>query len=100
MLPVRSLRDRTAVCVGVVFRGFARVMRGVQSVTVRHMGVVRGFFVVSVLVMFSRFAVVSSSVFVMFGGFSMMFGSFLVLHGSHPLSWSNFGLPLGSPPGL
>ena len=64
--------------VGMVFGGFAGMVRGVKSVTMGDVGVVRGLLVVSLLVMFSRFAVVRRSVLVMFGSFSMVFRSFVV----------------------
>jgi hypothetical protein len=62
------------------FGGFAGVMRGMKAMTMRDVGVVRGLFVVSFLVMFGSLAVVSRSVLVVFGSFSMVFRSFVVVH--------------------
>jgi len=66
--------------VGVVLGGFAGMVRGVKSVTMRDVGVVRGFLMVAVLVVLGSLAVVSRCVLVMFGGLSVVFGSFVVLH--------------------
>jgi hypothetical protein len=62
------------------FGGFAGMVRGMQAVAMRHVGVVRGLFVVTLAVMFGSFAVVCRSVLVMFRSFSMVIRSFVVVH--------------------
>lgn len=62
---------------GVVFGGLAGMMCRVQSMPMRDMGMVGGFFVISILVVCGSFAVVSRSVLVMFSSFSVVFGSFV-----------------------
>jgi len=73
---------RAAVGVGVVFGGFAGVVRRMKSVAVRDMRVVRSLLVIPFGMVFGSLAVVSRGVLVMFGSFSMVFGSFVMLHGS------------------
>lgn len=66
--------------VGVVFGGFAGVVRGMQPVTVGDMRVVRGLLVILVHMVFGGFAVVGRGVLVMFGGFLVVFSGFVMVH--------------------
>jgi hypothetical protein len=66
---------------GVVLGGFAGMVCRMKPVSVSDMRVVRGLFVVPVLVVVGSFAVVSRGMLVMFSSFSVMVGSFVV-HGS------------------
>ncbi|HEX3744437.1 MAG TPA: hypothetical protein VHW09_10925 [Bryobacteraceae bacterium] len=76
---------------GVVFGSFTRVVRRVQTVPVRYMGVMRGLFVVTFFVMFGSFVVVGGRMLVMFSSLLMVFCSF-VAHG-YPLSWRLLARP-------
>jgi hypothetical protein len=51
----------------VVFRGLVPMMRRVQSMRMRHVGVMAGLLVITVFVMFGRFTVVMRSGLVMLG---------------------------------
>ena len=82
--------DGAAVRLGVMLGGFAGVMRRMQSMAVRDMRMVRGRFVISLLVVMSSFAVVLGCMFVVLGGFQMMFGSFVV-HRIILFSWRKRG---------
>jgi hypothetical protein len=85
---------RAAVGVGVVFGGFAGVVRRMKSVAVRDMRVVRSLLVIPFGMVFGSLAVVSRGVLVMFSSFCMVFGSFVVLHGIILFSWR---IPRGRP---
>jgi hypothetical protein len=63
------------LCVG--FRRFACVMRRMMRVTVRRVGVVRGFFVIPRVVVLCRLLMMSGGVFVMLSSLAMMLCSFL-----------------------
>ncbi len=66
--------------VGMMLGGFIGVVGRMQTMAVSDVRVMRRFFMVPLLVMFSSLAVVSRSVLVMFRSFSMVFRSFVVLH--------------------
>ena len=66
--------------VGVVFGRLTGVVRRVQTMAVRNVRVMGGLFMVSIGMMFSRFAVVGRSMFVMFCGFSVVFSSIVMVH--------------------
>jgi hypothetical protein len=68
--------------VGVVFGGFAGVVRRMKCVAVRDMRVVRGFLVIPFGMVFGSLAVVSRGMLVMFSSFLVVFGGFVMLHGS------------------
>lgn len=58
--------------IGMVLGGLGGVVLGVQSVTVRCVSVVCAFFVVALLVVFGRCAMVLGGMFMMFRGFVVM----------------------------
>ena len=60
--------------------GLLAMMRRVQPVPVRYLGVMRGFFVIARLVVGRSLAVMFGCVFVMFSSLLMVFGAF-VCHG-------------------
>ena len=66
------------------FGRFGGVMRGVMKVTMRGMGMVRRFFMMSGLVVLGSFFVVEGRFLVMFRGLAMMFRS-LLRHKFSPL---------------
>jgi len=66
------LLRRVPMLIGMVLGCLGGVVLGVQTVTVRCVSVVRAFFVVALLVVFGRRAVVLGGVFMMFRGFVMM----------------------------
>lgn len=66
--------------VGVVFGGFAGMVRRMQPMSVGDMRVMRGLFVVTLFVVFGSFPVVSGRMFVVLSSFPMMFRSFVVFH--------------------
>jgi hypothetical protein len=68
--------------VGVMFGGFAGVVRGMKSVAVRDMRVVRSLLVIPFRMMFGSLAVVSRGMLMVFSSFLVVFGSFVMLHGS------------------
>ena len=70
--------DSTAVLAGVVFGGFAGMVRSMKPVPVSDMRMVRGFFVITLFVVSSGFAVVGRRMLVMFSSFSVMICSFVV----------------------
>lgn len=61
-----------SVIVRVQLARLLGVMLGLDMMTVRHMGMVSGRFMVSLFIVFRRGAVVVGRVFVMFGSFEMM----------------------------
>jgi hypothetical protein len=63
-----------AMLFGVQFGCFGRVIRGVMHVSLGNLGVVRGFFVSSRVVMPGGFFVVTCGMLVMFGCLRMMLG--------------------------
>lgn len=69
-----------AVLIGVVLCGFLRMLRCVQRVTVRDVGVVRALLMIPCIVVLGRFAVMFGGVLVMFRRFGVVFRS-LVSHG-------------------
>jgi len=79
-----------AVLLGVVLGGLAGVVGRMQSMAVRDMRMVGGFFVISLLVVMGSFTVVRGCMFVVFGGFSMVFGGF-VAHRMILFSWRKRG---------
>jgi hypothetical protein len=66
--------------VGMVLGGFGGVVRGMQAVSVRHVGMMRRFFVLSLLVMFAGLAVVGRRILMMFSRLIVMFHSFVLCH--------------------
>ncbi len=68
---------RIAMRLGVMDAGLVCMLVGMQTVTVRDMGVMRGFFVVAVFIMIRSFAMMDRRFFVMLGGFAMMFSAFM-----------------------
>ena len=56
----------------VVFRGFVRVMRGMQAVCMRDVGMMAGLVMVARLVMLGSFAMMMGGSFMMFGRGLMM----------------------------
>jgi hypothetical protein len=65
---------------GVFFRRVFVVIVGVQRVSVRHLGVVRGFFVIPGLGVFGGFAMVLRGMLVVFRGLLMMLVDFVAVH--------------------
>ena len=61
-----------AVLVGVVLAGFFGVMNSVHLMTVGHVGVVSGFFVIAGLVVLGSSAMMLRGVIMMLGGFVVM----------------------------
>ena len=61
-----------AVLVGVVLASLFGVMNRVQMMTVRHMRVVAGFFVVPALLVIGGRTMMFGRVIVVFGGFAVM----------------------------
>jgi hypothetical protein len=60
--------------VGMVFRGFGGMMRGMHGMSVRDMRMMSGLFVVAFFVMFCCLAVMFCRVFVMLGSRFVMLG--------------------------
>jgi hypothetical protein len=80
------------VCFCVVLGGFPGVMRRVQSMSVRDLRVVRGFFVVSFRMVLGGSAVVLRGLLVVLGGFYVMFGGF-VAHSRSSFVEKTYGNP-------
>jgi hypothetical protein len=72
-----------AVLLGVVLGRFLGVMRGMGMMSLRYLGVVRGFFVIAGFVMLGSFPVMIGRVLMMIGGFRVVMCSFL-RHGCFP----------------
>jgi hypothetical protein len=66
--------------VGMVLSGFGGVVGRMQAVSVRHVGMMRRFFVLSLLVMFAGLAVVGRRILMMFSRLIVMFRSFVLCH--------------------
>jgi hypothetical protein len=73
-----------SVVLDVKFGGFRRVMRGVMQMALRAVSMMRGGFVIAVLVVAGGFAMVSRGVLVVLGGFVMMLCGVL-RHGCSPV---------------
>jgi hypothetical protein len=65
------------VLVGVVLAGLFGMMRGVQRMAVRDMGMVAGLFMIARLVVPGGFAVMFGGLFVMFGSLTVMLRSWM-----------------------
>jgi hypothetical protein len=63
--------------IGMMLRGFFDMVRRVQRVPVRHVGVVRRLFVVAGFMMGRGFAVMFGRRFMMMGSQMMMFNAFM-----------------------
>lgn len=68
---------RGAMLVGVVLGGFLGMIRRVQRVAVRNVGVMSSALVVAGFVVSSGFAVMLRRGFMMMGSLMMMFGAFV-----------------------
>jgi hypothetical protein len=77
------------VGVGVVLGGFFGVVRGLEMMAVRHVGVMAGFFVIAGFVVVGGRAMVLGGVLVMIGRLAMMIGAFF-RHGN-PRCFLRFG---------
>jgi hypothetical protein len=62
-----------AVLVGVHFRRFLLMLGGMQVMAMRHLGMMRGFFVISGLVVLGGFAMVLGRMLVMLRGLLVVF---------------------------
>jgi hypothetical protein len=71
--------------VGMMFRGFGGMMLGMDTMPLRDMRVMPGFFVVARLVMLCRLAMMFRREFVMLRGRFVMFGFGFAGHGCSPL---------------
>lgn len=96
-LRLGGVSDRTAVGFGMVFGGFAGMVRRMKSMAVCSVCVMGGLFVVTRRMMFGGCLMVSRSMLVMFCSFSVMFRSFVVLHRNIPLSWRHKRKPAQGP---
>ena len=72
----------------VMLGGFAGMVMGVMAMAAGGMGMMGGDFMIVLLIMFRRFAVMTRGFFMMLGGAVMMgAGGMLVRHGEFPFSW-------------
>jgi hypothetical protein len=72
------------VLVGVHLRGVFVVLGGMQVMPMRHLGVMRGLFVMASLVVLCRFAMVLGRMIVMVRGLLMVLVDFVAVHYSLP----------------
>jgi hypothetical protein len=66
-------QELLAVLLGMHFRGFVVMLGGMQAVAMRHVGMVRGLFVISGLVVLGGFAMVLGRMLVMLRGLLVVF---------------------------
>ena len=82
------------VLIGVMFSGFFGVPDGVRGMAVSYVGMMSCLYVVAVLVVAGRFAMMPGRVLVVFGCLDMVVNAFMLRHVFHSSFQCDFRLPV------